>query len=810
MYHVISTGTAVFVLYLICHFFYKSGFLSLADHRKIWNLILAVTFITTASAGLILALKVTYKWENSFFDSLLRWHVETGIAFSFTGIIHLLWHLTYFKNLFTYKKTLTEEIPVYKQSYTSKHFAANLFFIGYLSSSVQLLLMREILNISGGYELITGTFLASWLISSAAGSYYAGKSLFNNLKRINTFFAISPILSLIMMILFHRLYINPGETPSFLTSIIFNILVLFPFCFVSGFVFIKVLTAAKQNYIYNSGKSFSIETTGGIAAGLIVTLLTSGILNTYQILAISVIIFLLFLIMMYFKPDFNIRLISIAASIILILVSIWQGPDKFFRQILLKGINVESSSDTPYGNITKGIYELEESTYYNHRIIRWKNDEIEREENIHYAMLQHDNPEKILLISGDPSSCINEILKYNVKKIYYVERDPELVRTFMTENFPGKEIMAIQNVDAYSFIRKTHEKFDIVIMILPPPSTILLNRYYTKEFFENVKKKLNDGGIFACTPGSAENYYNYQSASLYSVIYNTLASVFKNILPVAGNKLYFISSDNELSTNICSLLEKRGIKNIYVSSDYLDDELIKMKSNEILSIIDYKTQINTIKRPIACFHFQSYNLTRDLGKIVPAFVIMLILFFLPVFTIKPVNFPMYSAAASLAGFEILILMSIQSSAGNIYHLTGLVIAAIMAGLSAGAWIKPFFPEKKHVKYSMLILLTFYLITGVIINRIILMNSPAVAVAILLVISLIPSFITGSIFKVMTETESANQTPAGVYSSDLAGSALGFIAISGVTVPLAGSLNTMLIISGLIFIGFIFALMFQKY
>jgi len=808
MYHVISTGTAVIVLYLICHFFYKSGFLTLTDHRKIWNLILAVTFIITAVAGLILALKVTYKWEDSFFTYLLKWHVETGIAFSFTGILHLLWHLTYFRDLFSHKKILSVESPILTESLTSKQFAANLFFIGYLSSSVQLLLMREILNISGGYELITGTFLASWLISSASGSFYAGKSAFNNLKKINTIFAVSPVISLILMILFNKMYLNPGETPSFLTSIIFTLVVLFPFCFVSGFAFIKVLMAAKENYIFSSGKSFSIETTGGIAAGISVTLLTSGILNTYQILTVSVVIFILFLIMMYYSPDFNIRLFSIATGIIIILLTIWQGPDRFFRQILLQGTYVKSTTDTPYGNITKGLYESEESIYYNHRIIRWKNDEIEREENIHYAMLQHDKPEKVLLISGDPASSINEILKYKVKKIFYVERDPELVRTFMTENFSGKKIIAVQNTDAYSFIKKTNENFDIVIMILPPPSTILLNRYYTKEFFESVKKKLNNGGIFACTPGSAENYYNYQSASLYSVIYNTLDSVFGKVLPVAGYKLYFIASDNELSTGICSLLEKRGIENIYVNSGYLDDELIKRKSDEILSIIDYKTKINTIKRPVACFHFQSYNLTRDARKIVPALVIMFLLFFLPVFTIKPGNFPMYSAAASLAGFEILTLMAIQSSAGNIYHLTGLVIAIIMTGLSAGAWVKPFFPVKNQVKYLLLLLMLFYLIAGFVIPGIILMNCPGIAVVLLLLMSLIPSFLTGSIFKAMTEINSRKHTPAGVYSSDLAGSALGFIAVSGVTIPLAGSVITLLIIAGLILTGFIFALIFR--
>ncbi|HBQ83395.1 MAG TPA: hypothetical protein DD745_11025 [Bacteroidales bacterium] len=48
--------------------------------------------------------------------------------------------------------------------------STNLFITGFVSTSIQILLIREMMNISGGYELITGIFLGTWLITSAAGS----------------------------------------------------------------------------------------------------------------------------------------------------------------------------------------------------------------------------------------------------------------------------------------------------------------------------------------------------------------------------------------------------------------------------------------------------------------------------------------------------------------------------------------------------------------------------------------------------------------------------------------------------------------
>ncbi len=45
---------------------------------------------------------------------------------------------------------------------------------------------------------------------------------------------------------------------------------------------------------------------------------------------------------------------------------------------------------------------------------------------------------------------------------------------------------------------------------------------------------------------------------------------------------------------------------------------------------------------------------------------------------------MYFSASALAGFEIIILLTLQMIIGNMYQLTGLVLAGLMAGLALGA------------------------------------------------------------------------------------------------------------------------------
>ena len=76
-----------------------------------------------------------------------------------------------------------------------------------------------------------------------------------------------------------------------------------------------------------------------------------------------------------------------------------------------------------------------------------------------------------------------ELAKYHLKKVWYVERDPELLKMRSGSKLQYSDQLKVINTDAYRFIRETNEKFDVILLILPPPSTLLLNRFYTTDFF---------------------------------------------------------------------------------------------------------------------------------------------------------------------------------------------------------------------------------------------------------------------------------------------------------------------------------------
>ena len=801
MYHVVATGITATLLYLLSYFFYRNEFYSLQLHRKLWNFILAIVFIITFLAGLFLALQVNYKWDVPAVKAILKWHVEFGIGTAFAGFFHFMWHFSYFWRTFRTPQpgSSSNRHDIVLQKAIA---AGNLFVVGFISSSVQLLLLKEVMNITGGYEIIAGTFLCSWLIGSALGSRVAPESSLSDIRKINIFFSAGPIISVILMLFLSRLYLKPGETPTFLASVVFTFLALLPFCFISGFTFIKLITAAQKSDNFNPGKSFSIETAGGIAAGIIISLLSSGILNTYQSLLLIITLGISYAILTYFLKDTGKKYLFKVIVLLLASFIIVFSPDILFRQFLLRGIKVIETKDTPYGNITKGEYHNEISTYYNQRLLAFSNDAVESEEDIHYTLLQGKKPEEVLLISGLTGSRLQEIEKYNVRKVVFVERDPALTKIETPSVIAGTPGLIVENDDAFSYVKKTGEKFDDVIVLLPPPSSLLLNRFYTLDFFTAVKKIMKQDAIFSCSPGINPNYFNKEALLLYSSVFNSLKVVFRNVVPISGNKLYFIASDGELSTSICHLVREHNLQNKYVGPDYLSDDLINSKTSEVLNLIDSNTKINRSALPIASFYFQSYNLSKNINEKIPAIVLLIILFVLSLTSIKRDSAIMYFGASALAGYEIIILLILQLTVGNMYQMTGLIIAGLMAGLAVGSGLKITILEKSTSGVKAVLLILFYMVIGFASDAILGINLRFVVVGFLILSGFFPALITGNIFRELTLQRRSGSQTSIVYGSDLAGSAMGFIIFSGIAVPLLGIRSSLFLLPVLILAGFV--------
>ncbi|MGM0666679.1 MAG: hypothetical protein ACQETA_05105 [Bacteroidota bacterium] len=801
MYHVIITGIISLIVYLLTLAGSRSGIITRRDHMAFWNIILFLTFVIVAAAGIFLALQSNYKWNVAGVEKILQWHVNFGVAMSACAIIHLTWNLSYYKGILkgSRDRENTLAVPGGKDT-PAINFRLILLLLGFMTGTMQVIFLREILNLSGGYEIAAGAVFAFWIIISALGAKLAGNASRPKTITLMAILPLTSVMSFAIYILFSRILLEEGVTPGIIYSLIICGLSLIPFCLLSGYLFVVLSYNAARDTSLVPGNSFAIETAGSMFAGIMVTLLTGNILGNFQILFLAIFMyyipFLLVQVSVFHIPGILIILAGMLAVIVF-------EPDTHIRNILLGSVKVIESRDSKYGNIAIGDYQGERSIFYDHRLIDYEQDEKQREENIHYAMLQHDEPRDVLIISGGSSKHIREVLKYKgVKTVSYLERDPELLALTRdsTMEYPGVDVRIV-NDDAFSYIRKTDRKYDVIISLLTEPDNIVTNRFYTKEYFLDIKEILRPGGIFMLKAGVASSYISDEESAFISTVYNSLDFAFKNILPIKGESIYLLSSDSTLKTAITDLVSKNGLENTYVNSYYLNDEIISYSSQQVSEVIDESLPENLLDRPRAVFYKQRYQLNKAGSNRLPAIIIISVLLLLPFITGSNSARTMYSASLNLAGTEILALILIQSTAGNFYQLAGLLIAAVMGGLAAGSSARIYLKDRV-VELSPVLLGLLAVLFALLSPRILEFQSGSIAVIISFALVIIPAILAGYYYRRKTEKDINSRTISGIYFADLCGAALGFMIIAGILVPFYGIKSTFFILAFLNFASYI--------
>jgi spermidine synthase len=160
-------------------------------------------------------------------------------------------------------------------------------------------------------------------------------------------------------------------------------------------------------------------------------------------------------------------------------------------------------------------------------------------------------------------------------------------------------VVDVINIDAYKFLHKIKSHFyDVIIMDFPDPSSIELNKLYSKEFFSKLKRVLNKNGMLVLQATSS-----YHSKEAYLCIGRTLKSVlFKTIpfhenIPSFGDWGFYLAWDFNMSEDDMRKkihnLDFFDINTTYLTTDIFKRSLIFGK-DELKSD---KSSINTLMRP---------------------------------------------------------------------------------------------------------------------------------------------------------------------------------------------------------------------
>ena len=89
------------------------------------------------------------------------------------------------------------------------------------------------------------------------------------------------------------------------------------------------------------------------------------------------------------------------------------------------------------------------------------------------------------------------------------------------------------------------------------------------------------------------------------------------------------------------------------------------------------------------------------------------------------------------------------------------------------------------------------------------KSGFLSVVVIIFSGFLPALFTGHIFRELTNKPEGMVTSPAIYSADLAGSAFGFIFISGFAVPVLGIQASVFLLAVLIFGGILFGTIWNK-
>jgi spermidine synthase len=807
-YHLFSTGVLLILSYLLSLALVRMQFLPKQNHRKFWNLLLLFFFISTAALGLLLVVKVNYKLKMDWMESLTQWHVDLGIGFAFVAVFHLTWHWRYYM-----RKASGTGTPSYLPWTPHIPFSPiqeKVFFLllGYVSIMAQLVLLREFVKTLHGNELFIGIFLSLWMILSATGARTGANSHvkipLNKLLGMVLFMGTVPLFIYLALILITRFLFLPGYEPGMLPSITTMVLLTGPLALSSGFLFAYVSKSVVQGK--QDGSYYRLDSLGSLLAGFIFGLVLVFFLDNVQSLSFLFLMTGLALVLVFSFPEGLFRksfllLAGTACYILLLLPGVRTGLEGW----RFRGEKLLETRDTAYGNLAFTEKNGQVTAYLDRNPVISSADLAANEERIHYAALQHPGPSTFLMLGNGLSGSASEISKYDPERIDYCEADPWIFRLgskYLTDSLP--EMLRFIPMDGRKWLMLNNTiRYDVVISVSGDPLTIGWNRFYTREFFSLVHSHLAPGGIFSMQLSTSGSYINDQGSELLSINYHTLSQVFKHVVIVPGYASCFLASDSPLSLDIPALLEQHPVETTYVHPDYLELNRLTFDSDQLMErILQESPKTNSDLRPRLFFsRLKGVESLSGSHTMLVSGILGALLFLALLMVYRPLHKSMYVSGFTGAGFQILLIMAMQSLFGFAYMVTPLMITLFMAGIVLGTWLwRPVWGAPGFLKLAGL-MASMALAGGAMVLLLKggqLSSNRLAGMFILGSLNVVPGLIVGSVYgmSVALSGKEKGVSIGRIFQADLAGAALGTFVPVVFLLPLIGMTFTFILFCGI--------------
>ena len=623
-----------------------------------------------------------------------------------------------------------------------------IFSYGLFTIAAQTLLFREFITTFEGNDISVGIFFACWFLWVGLGAILVYKvtafaeKLLANIELL--FLSYLPAFILQLILIIHARELAGVESYALLpipAIVLLSIIINAPVSIITGMLFPTACRWVQSDRTLAVSHVYILEAAGSFLGGLGTTiLLASGVSSAkiFFILAFIVSSSAFFASLqrrtepkaLHFQTSKRWGWAFVPVCVLLLLIA---GTDKALMQHLriikwtklLPEDALLGSFQTAQAEYLYGIYQGQWLAVREGSVCEALPDQASAGQLAAIGLSQNPNAENALVIGSGLGLCREFLRLPQIKDVTWAHCDTEYVKKL--DSFIPPELKITDNRfhrlpgDVRSLLADKKQYYDIVILNLPDATSSVLNRYFTLEFYHQVKQSLRPNGLLQLRIAGGENIMGTELINLGASTKLTLEKVFSHLVLTPGEDTWFIASDSEKLTGQPAILRDQfakidGADNIYppngLLSIYLPDRAEAAMDSYSTADLPAKFLINRDARPLT--HLYSLLLAAKQSQAPAAkFVKGLILagplaFLIPILVfvalrliyilktarhktdsdVSPSSFDstflVFSAGWVAIATVIVLMYLYQTRFGSLYLHIGVISSLFMVGLTTGA------------------------------------------------------------------------------------------------------------------------------
>jgi spermidine synthase len=263
------------------------------------------------------------------------------------------------------------------------------------------------------------------------------------------------------------------------------------------------------------------------------------------------------------------------------------------------GYELCAETESRYQNLAVGRREQQYTLYCNGQIAADFPDPYSNIPVAHFCMCEHPSPRRVLVLGGGAEGLLVEILRHPVEHVDYVEPDPrqiELISPFLTDADRAAlsdTRVTVHHLDARYFMKMKRVPFDLVIARLPEPTSALRARFYTDEFYRELRGAMTARSVLCTTAAASPGELSAASAEYLGSLRATLRRHFPEVIVSWGDPAHVLAATAQglISIDAAELSRRyseRGVKAPMFNplwfegaTDWLESDKVAQREREL-------------------------------------------------------------------------------------------------------------------------------------------------------------------------------------------------------------------------------------